>query len=308
MYKNKLITIQIYLPDGNPYGIKFVDIETSVIKAIEIPRIMLNNFFKMNEAKESALYYLINSNDNPKKVYIGQTDTIENRLKNHHKNKNFWDKIIVFISTKNNMTATNRMQLEYLSITKANKTNTYKLENEKNGSEQNITASDKSTCDSFFNDIEILTGALGYTIFKPLDNICKNTIKSKNKNIENINSRKNINHNCLDDKKYYCELNDNNRGGADGKMTYSSEGCTVLKSSKITREITSSFLKSKGNSYKKRKELIDKGIIKNYIFTKDYTFKKPSSASEVILGTASNGWIAWKDKNGNTLDENERKK
>lgn len=45
-----------------------------------------------------------------------------------------------------------------------------------------------------------------------------------------------------------------------------------------------------------------------YVLKKDCIFASPSTASSVVLGRSSNGWIDWKDKDGNTLNSIYRKK
>ena len=56
-----------------------------------------------------------------------------------------------------------------------------------------------------------------------------------------------------------------------------------------------------------RKDLIDKGVLAlngdKYIFTQDYTFNSPSTASGVIMGRTSNGKKDWKNSKGITLKE-----
>lgn len=39
-----------------------------------------------------------------------------------------------------------------------------------------------------------------------------------------------------------------------------------------------------------------------YVLKKDYTFASPSTASSVVLGSSSNGWTDWKDKQGRSLN------
>ena len=39
----------------------------------------------------------------------------------------------------------------------------------------------------------------------------------------------------------------------------------------------------------------------------DKTFSSPSSVADFCIGSSNNGWIVWKDKNGNTLDSVYRK-
>lgn len=42
---------------------------------------------------------------------------------------------------------------------------------------------------------------------------------------------------------------------------------------------------------------------KGYRLRNDYLFNSPSAAASFAIGNASNGWVAWKDKEGNTLAE-----
>ena len=41
--------------------------------------------------------------------------------------------------------------------------------------------------------------------------------------------------------------------------------------------------------------------------TSDKTFTSPSTAADFCLGRSANGWMEWKDKDGNTLDAVYRK-
>lgn len=46
---------------------------------------------------------------------------------------------------------------------------------------------------------------------------------------------------------------------------------------------------------------------KCYVFKKDHLFSSPSQAAAVILGRNANGWTAWKNVDGVTLDQIKRK-
>jgi hypothetical protein len=59
-----------------------------------------------------------------------------------------------------------------------------------------------------------------------------------------------------------------------------------------------------------RNKLIDSGTLSLdgniYVFTEDFIFSSPSTAGGVISGRPTNGWTAWKNTNGKTLDEIKR--
>ncbi|WP_289299415.1 DUF4357 domain-containing protein, partial [Xylanibacter rodentium] len=43
------------------------------------------------------------------------------------------------------------------------------------------------------------------------------------------------------------------------------------------------------------------------VLTSDKTFSSPSTAADFCIGSSNNGWLVWKDKEGNTLDSVYRK-
>lgn len=60
-----------------------------------------------------------------------------------------------------------------------------------------------------------------------------------------------------------------------------------------------------------RDELIASGLLKrqgdHYILQENKLFASVSSAASIVLGRRANGWLEWKNSEGKTLDELERK-
>ena len=90
------------------------------------------------------------------------------------------------------------------------------------------------------------------------------------------------------------------------KAIQTDEGIVVLPGSEISEK------QSKNYGYKTlREELIQDGTIQKvqngrYVFMKKHLFSSPSAAAAVIVGSATNGRNAWKDKNGHSLNEIEK--
>ena len=92
-------TIQIFLPGGDPQGIRISEITTRIVQVIEVPRSLLQEFAQLNESKQVALYFLIGeADDSEETVYIGQTGNCIDRLISHNKKKDFWERALVVIS------------------------------------------------------------------------------------------------------------------------------------------------------------------------------------------------------------------
>ena len=100
-------TIQIFLPSGDPRGIRIAEITTRIVQVIEVPRSLLQEFIKMPESGQVALYVLIGDEGNgtDPEVYVGQTGDLRMRFVSHNQKKDFWQRALVLISRTNSLTA-----------------------------------------------------------------------------------------------------------------------------------------------------------------------------------------------------------
>ena len=54
-------TIQIYLPSGDPAGLRVANLTTRTVRVFEVPRSLLAEFLKRAEAGQVGVYYLFGS-------------------------------------------------------------------------------------------------------------------------------------------------------------------------------------------------------------------------------------------------------
>jgi hypothetical protein len=114
-------TIQIFLPAGDPRGMRVAEITTRIVRVIEIPRSQLAEFIKTPEAQQVGVYFLMGelSDAGLPRVYIGQSGNVGSRLVQHNLNKDFWNRAMVVISLTNSMTQTHALFLEWFAISEA---------------------------------------------------------------------------------------------------------------------------------------------------------------------------------------------
>jgi hypothetical protein len=279
-------TIQIFLPTGDPRGLRVAELTTSIVRIIEVPRKLLDGYLDMPEAKQVGVYFLIGDDDDQDypAVYIGQTGGTGQRLVDHHKQKEFWSRALVAVSLTNNMTQTHALYLEWLSIKCANEAGRYKVENGNGGSKPHTPAPLEADCQEIFDTMRTLLATLGQPCFEPL-------AKSKDQ--------------VQSDELFYCKS-----ASYDAIGQYTEEGLVVLKGSKARVDVAPSMGKWKAGS--KRDALVSDGALKlegtHFVFQRDVLFKSPSGASDFIAGASTNGWMLWKAKDGKTLDELKRQK
>lgn len=277
-------TIQIYLPAGDPRGMRAAEITTRIVRIIEVPRSELAAFLKMPESQQVGVYFLIGelSESGMPRMYIGQSGSVGSRLVQHNKEKDFWNRAFVVISLTNNMTQTHALFLEWIAINAATKAERYSLENGNTGARPHTPAPLEADCYEIHETAAILLATLGQPIFEPLIN----TLSAKNET-----------------ELYYCK-----GSGSDGIGEYTTEGFVVHKGSKARSEVATSFTGTSGQRL--RSLLLNEGVLipinNAIVFIRDHLFPSPSSASDVLMGRNSNGWKEWKTINGKTLDELKR--
>ena len=283
-------TIQIFLPSGDPRGMRIAEITTRIVRVIEVPRSRLNDFIKLPESQQVGVYFLVGdiSEIGLPRVYIGQSGNIGNRLVQHNKNKDFWNRALVVISLTNNMTQTHALFLEWFAIAEATKAERYGLENGNTGARPHTPLPLEADCHEIFETASILLSTLGQPIFESLSNVVKVQGESPDESQELL---------------FYCKSSD-----AEGVGEYTNEGFVIHKDSKGRMQTSDSF---DGSSNAKLRNLLQaEGVLvpegKHLKFSRDYLFPSPSTASSVLLGRSSNGWVEWKSTNNKTLDELKR--
>ncbi len=274
--------ITIFLTDGNPMGMKIVKLSGWDGKAISVPRNKLKEFFSREESSQSAVYFLISSEPEESglyKVYIGKANNIKERINDHDYKRDFWQIAIVFFGG-------NIEYLENKCLELAIQEKRCILENKNAARPRKLLEEDEAVASEYLDNLVVLLLALGYPILSPIEKERK------------ASNQKEIQKNLL-----FCK-------GAEvyAKGRQMDEGFEVIKDS-----TASSSEPALASSKKLKNFLIKEKVIKldslsknKYVFTRNYVFNSPSSASNIILSYANTGRDKWKDKNGKSLAELEK--
>jgi uncharacterized protein DUF4357 len=279
-------TIQIYLPDDDPRGIRVAEVTTGIVSAIQVPRSQIQQVHRLCmdlQLQESSVYILIESDQgSPKpRAYIGQTDTISRRLRENDQRKDFWETAIFFVSQKGNFTPTHTEYLEWHGTDVASKIGRYNVVPNKSACPI-VRLPLKQEILKCFESIRILSAALGFPIFEPI-----------------VSSSNAVTHGGT----LYCK-----GSGADARGLMVGSEFIVRKGSIARSRIALSAL---GKIGPLRDRLMEAGVLvrkgRSLIFMQDFPFNSPSTAANIVLGRNVNGWDFWKDHSGRTIDDLYRK-
>jgi hypothetical protein len=277
------VEIRIKLLTGEPPRIRIAKIPHRDLQAILIPREkLLSQAVKHNEWNQSAVYLLLGKSkeDATRLVYIGQTDTAWERLTNHYHRKKLWDTAIVIESQTERFSLDDIHLLEWHCIQKAKEIGQFRLDAQR---EPDKPHSIKPSMDELFNDLCLLVSVLGYAVFEPEEDVGFSVTEPPA-------------------EAFYCHGKEANATGA-----LVADGFVVRKNSIAKLHIAPASLKAIEPTQKK---LRDCGVLVeengHLRFTRDHVFKSVSGAARIVLGCAISGWIAWKNKDGKSLDEIKR--
>ena len=269
-------TVTTYLIDGDPLGTQYLFISNKICQMFVVPRSNLSYLNEQEKLQKPAFYILIGENEETKpQAYIGETENFKERVKDHDSKKAFWQKALIFVSKDADMTKVDVQYIEYKAITEAKKANAFVLsDNKQIPKAPNLPEHQQDSMDEFFEDVKFLASFIGCNIFE--------VSQPKEEHLFYTKGR-----------------------GCNAKGFYSSDGFTVLKGSTVAKTMVPSF-----NWKEKREKMLqdytstENGIL---VLTSDKTFSSPSTAADFCIGSSNNGWLVWKDKEGNTLDSVYRK-
>lgn len=295
-------SVRIYLKDGTVTGIKFGEVVNQTIQSISCPRNRINELSTYLESKRPGLYFLFGMDEETMnmKAYIGEAESVIDRLQNHVANKDFWSEVIFFVSKDDNLTKAHVKYLESRIIQAANKTKRYKIENSNQSQASSLPMADKDAMEEFSIYIKLLLGILGHRL---LEDVAPTKIKES---IESFADQ--IQSNRLVDTTPNTELLLITKG-LRASALQTDEGIVVLEGSEAAKDYTDNLQ----IGYRElRENLVNDGTLQlqnsKYVFQKNQLFPSASSAAAVIVGYNINGRAHWKDINGTSLKEIEERK
>ena len=269
-------SVSIFLPDGDPVGLKLVEKSNWTGTALVVPRAVFADSKGRPELERAGVYVLIGQEESAlPSVYVGEGDPVKPRLEEHAKSKDFWTRAIVFTSKDQNLNKAHVQHLEARLVELATRTKRCTLENRNKPQPPSLSESATADVEGFLDDVLLCLPILGVScfegapVFLATDAATQLHLKVK---------------------------------GLEARGYETAQGLVVLKDSQAVKTETAAI-----HAYLSdlRTELVRQGVLREagatYAFSQDYTFTSPSTASGVLLGRTSNGRIEWKDAAGRTL-------
>lgn len=162
-------TIRIFVPDGDPEGVRIIDRMNWTGLGIVFPRTKWPEVRQRPEFQRTGIYILVGYKagaDELPTLYIGQADGVRPRIDSHHQSKDFWDWCITFVSASGGLNRAHVTWLEYALINRAAQTKRCYLDNGNAPQEPGLTEAEKADTQGFLKEILQILPLVGLRAFE----------------------------------------------------------------------------------------------------------------------------------------------
>ena len=160
-------TIRIFVPDGDPEGVRLIDRMNWTGLGVVFPRFKWSEVRQRSEFIRAGVYILVgNQEDDLPTIYIGQADGVRNRIEAHYQNKDFWDWGIIFVSNSGGLNRAHVTWLEYALVSRATATGRCRLDNGNAPQEPGLTEAEKADTQAFLKEILQILPLVGLRAFE----------------------------------------------------------------------------------------------------------------------------------------------
>lgn len=272
--------IRLFLVDGTPNGLLTAEIMNWTGHALTGPRTKLTELVQRPECSRTGIYFLVGPDpDNAMRplVYIGETDDVSKRLKQHNRpesqnGKDFWERVCLITSKDQNLTKSHVKYLESQLIAIATQSGRCGLINGTAHEYTVLPESDQADMAFFIEQIRIILPVLGFDFLRE-PAATRQPFFSQN------------------DSLFVMELP---KYGVKAQAREIDGSFVVLKGSEA-RPKWSAKANGYGNLYD---QLVKDGVLtqeqgNKRLFVQDFEFNSPSAAAAIVSGRNANGRISW---------------
>jgi hypothetical protein len=163
-------TIKIFVPGGDPQGVKIVELMNWTGVGIAFPRMSWPTLRGRSEFARAGVYILVGSAegtaDELPTIYVGQGDAIGSRVDSHQANKDFWDWGYAFVSNANALNRAHTTWLEHALIQRAKEAGRSHFDNGNEPREPGLSESERADTAGFLREMLRILPLLGVHVFE----------------------------------------------------------------------------------------------------------------------------------------------
>ena len=293
----KPFSLQIFLPFGEPAGLRIVDRASRTGQGIAFPRGRVKQALKVKGLQRTGVYILWDRNEAlaVPQVYVGQSEKVSDRIWSHDREKDFWTDAVAFTTKDDSLNKAHVLYLESRLVQIAAEAGRCTLENGTTPTPPNIGEAQTADTERYLEDLLAYLPVIGVRFFESLDPPSADAAPDAEPLMLTLDHGNSREERVRDIVAHGYQLVD---------------GFVVCKESLAARQESDAWAKSYRTSAAQRAQLIEEGVLTDvdcppnaYRFTRDYVFTSPSAAAGFVRAASGSGRDYWKDAKGKSLND-----
>lgn len=277
-------TIQLFLVDGTPTGLRIASIHGWTGSVLVAAQSTFGKLLGRPEVDRTGIYILYGPDPDDvlsMRAYIGEADSVSERIKQSANDRAFWETAVVVTTSDEALTKGHVRYLEARLIDMTKSAGRVTLDNSQapDAERRRLPEADRANMERFLDDLKVILPVVGLDLLKP-----KPRVATANITLEDVRTGG-------------AKFEIRHRSGVKANAVEEAGEFIVLAGSQALKDVG---YESSNNYGELKQELIAKGILAvepsaaTYHFTRPHTFSSPSAASAVVLDRNSNGRTEWK--------------
>jgi hypothetical protein len=165
---NDPFTIRIFVPDGDPEGVRLIDRMNWTGLGIVVPRGKWLATKHRAEFSRTGVYILSGQTeaDELPTIYVGEGREIRTRIDAHFQTKDFWDRAIVFTASNNSLNTAHAKWLEHALVDRALQAKRSILDNGTEPQEPALSEAERADTRAFLREVLQILPLVGLRAFE----------------------------------------------------------------------------------------------------------------------------------------------
>ena len=279
-------SLELYYIDGHADGMLTAELYNWTGHVLMTPRTQLSAALQRAEPKCTGVYLLLGDKEGVPCAYIGESDDVGARLKNHDVKKDWWDKVVFITTAGNKLNKAHVRYIESRLIKEARLIGRVELDNGTTPPPPSLSEADIAKMQAFIANLLIVLPAVRVDMFvertrpavkEPMGAAAMTDLNREGDAVRFV----------LESKKH--------------KLTASAildGGAFVVEKGSLARLQWESKAVLNHSYSDLHSQLKRTGILRedgdHCVFAENCLFQSPSAAAAVINGRPANGTIEWK--------------
>jgi hypothetical protein len=277
-------SLELFFIDGRPDGILTAEVFNWTGHVLMTPRTRIAEALSRTEAAYTGVYLLLGERDGQPLAYIGESDNVRDRIKNHDAKKDWWEQAVLITTAANNLNKAHVRYLEACLVAKAKEVGRVPLDNGTNPAAMGLSEAARVNMGAFLDYLWMVLPALRIDMFvqhaKPKGAPVAIASAEASPVFELVSKKHGLHARArLVEGEFVVEE------GSTARLNWISTADNQHSYASLRHDLENIFI------------LMPQGGV--CVFTASYGFNSPSAAAAIVQGRPSNGRTAWHLLNSN---------